>query len=189
MSRLMICLFAFGLSLIACANAGAEEVEHPIYRSWARHPIGTTITLKSVTTAGGQTIVTTKKTTLVRLTESSAELETTMTSDGTGKVVQSPSQSYTQRRMFPLFAGMTKDDVGKPPKGSTQGEETIKLAGRDFKTQWFDSNGQTEAGKSQTRTWMSDEVPGKLVKAVTQVPSAKNTTTVELIELKIPASK
>ncbi len=113
-----------------------------------------------------------------------------MTSDGTGKVVQSPSQSYTQPQMFPL---VRRDDERRrgetPERFNSQGEETIKLAGRDFKTQWFDSNGQTEAGKSQTRTWMSDEVPGKLVKAVTQVPSAKNTTTVELIELKIPESK
>lgn len=186
--------FQFFMSVIAIFlgvinTARAEEVEHPIYRSWARHPIGTTIILKSVTTSGGNTIETTNKTTLVKLTDSTAVLETTMTSDGTGKVVESPPQTYIQRRMFPLFAGMTKEDIGKPPKTSKHGEETIKLAGREIKTQWFDSTGQTEVGKSLTRTWMSDDVPGKLVKAVTQVPTAKNTTTVELIEFKIPDNK
>lgn len=184
--RMSVLVMTLPLSLSAFDTATAEEVEHPIYRSWAKHPIGTTITLRSVTISGGHTIVTTNRTRLVKLTASAAELETTMTSDGTGKVVESPPQTYSQRRMFPLFAGMTKDDIGKPPKTSKNGEETLKLVGKEIKTRWFDSTGQTEVGKSSTRTWMSDDVPGKLVKAVTQVPAAKNSTTVELIEFMIP---
>jgi hypothetical protein len=142
-----------------------------------------------VTSSGADKIETSKKVTLVDLTGGKAVLDIRITSDGTGKVVESPPQTYNQRRMFPLFPGMTKDDIGKPPKTSKNGEETVKLVGKEIKTQWFDSTGQTDAGASFTRTWMSDDVPGKLVKAVTRVPSAKNTTTVELVEFKIPDKK
>jgi len=172
-----------------CLTASAEEVEHPIYRSWARHPIGTAVTLRSVTRSAEHTIVTTKTSTLVKLTDVGAEIEVRTVSDGTGTLVEAPLQTYTQRKMFPLFPGMTKDDIGKPPKSSKNGEETLEMAGRTIKTQWFDSTGETEAGKSFTRTWMSDDVPGKLVKAVTRVPSAKNTTTVELVEWVCPEPK
>jgi hypothetical protein len=164
----------------------AEEVEHPVYKSWASHPVGTSITLKSVTTSGNKKIVTTNKTTLVELTPDKATLEVIMVSDGTGQVVESPPQTYTQRRMFPLFGDVKKEDVGKPPKGSKQGEETLKVLGKEYQTQWFDAKGRTDAGETFTRTWMSDKIPGKLIKAVTKVPAADNQTSVELIELKIP---
>ena len=90
MPRFLIRMSVLVISLGAFGTATAEEVEHPIYRSWARHPIGTTVTLRSVTTSGGHTIETTNKTMLVKLTDSTAVLETTMTSDGTGKVVEAP---------------------------------------------------------------------------------------------------
>ncbi len=186
MQGFFVTLSAAVLASGALAGVAVEEVEHPAYKSWARHPAGTSVTLKSVTTTQGVTIVTTKKTTLVKLTDEGAVLETVMTSDATGKEVESPPQTYVQRRMFPMFAGVKKEDIGKPPGSSTRGEETVKLAGKEFKATWFDSKGRVESGETFTRTWMSDEVPGRLLKAVTKVPDADNMTTVELIEVKAP---
>ncbi len=184
MRRFLVTLTAVFAS---CAPvAAAEEVEHPAYKSWARHPVGTSVALKSVTTTKGVTNVTTKTTTLVKLTAEGAVLETVRVSDGTGKVVESPPEAYLQRRMFPLFAGVKKEDVGKPPGSSTRGEETVKLAGKEYKATWFDSKGSVEGGETFTRTWMSEEVPGRLLKAVTKVPKADNMTTVELVEVKTP---
>jgi len=187
MTRSTVRLSAALLALCAPAfAAAAEEVEHPAYRSWARFPVGTSVTLKSVTTTQGVTNVTTNRTSLVKLTDREAVLETVMTSDATGRVVVSPAQTYVQRRMFPLFAGVKREDVGKPPGPSKQGEETLRLAGTEYKATWFDSSGRVESGETLTRTWMSDEVPGRLLKAVTRVPKADNATTVELIERKSP---
>ena len=43
-----------GLVLEWCTGVlVAEEVEHPTYRSWAQHPLGTSIVLEKVTEAGG----------------------------------------------------------------------------------------------------------------------------------------
>lgn len=182
-AKLSAAVFA---SCALASAATAEEVEHPAYKSWARHPVGTSVTLRSVTTTQGVTNVTTNTTTLVKLTESEAVLETVMTSDATGRVVETPAQTYVQRRMFPLFAGVKKEDVGKPPGSSTHGEETVKLAGKEYKATWFDSNGRVEAGATSSRTWLSEDVPGRLLKAVTRVPKADNVTTVELIGIKTP---
>lgn len=185
MQRFLVMLSAAfaSCSLVAAA---AAEVEHPVYTSWARHPVGTSVALKAVTTTGGVTNITTNTTTLVKLTDEGAVLETVMISDATGKVVESPPQTYLQRRLFPLFAGVKKEDIGKPPGASTRGEETVKLAGKEYKATWFDSKGSGDAGETFTRTWMSDEVPGRLLKAVTKVPKADNMTTVELVEVKTP---
>ena len=186
MQRCLVTLSAAVLASCALAGAAAEEVEHPAYKSWARHPVGTSVTLKSVTTTQGVTIVTARTTTLVKLTDEGAVLETVTTSDATGKEVEAPPQIYLQRRMFPLFAGVKKEDIGKPPGSSTRGEETVKLAGKAYRATWFDSKGRVESGETFTRTWMSDEVPGRLLKAVTKVPDADNMTTVELVESKTP---
>lgn len=185
MHRSLVTLSAAAFASFALTVV-AEEVEHPAYRSWARHPAGTSVALKSVTTTQGVTNVTTKRTTLVKLTDEGAVLETVSISDATGRLVEAPPQTYVQRRMFPLFAGVRKEDIGKPPGSSTQGEETVKLAGKEYKATWFDSKGRVESGATFTRTWMSDEVPGRLLKAVTKVPKADNMTTVELVEIKTP---
>ena len=60
------------------------------------------------------------------------------------------------------------------------------IAGTTYTALWYESKGSTEAGPSVTRTWMTDEVPGKLLKAVTRVPAAGKTTTVELVEIRTP---
>ncbi len=187
MSRFFILGFATILAAMALSTVDAEEVEHPIYRSWARHPVGTAVTHKSVTTTDGPTIVTTTTTTLVELSAAKAVLETTTISNATGDTVEGPPLRYNQKRMFPLFPGVKKEDIGKPSGAIAKGEETLTLGGIAYQAEWFDSKGRTDAGETFTRTWMSDEVPGKLLKAVTRVPAAENTTTtVEMVEIKRP---
>jgi len=179
----------FAALFASCALAStveADEVESPIYRSWANFKVGTTITLRSVTGAKDREVQTT---TTQRLTESNNErvvLEVVVTSDSTGQKVENRPQTYVYKRMFPLFPGVKKEDIGKPPGSQDQGEETIELGGKKYKAQWYGSKGQTEAGPSISKTWMSDEVPGKLLKSITRVPAAGKTTTLELIEIKTP---
>jgi hypothetical protein len=174
-------------ALAALASpATAEEVEHPAYKSWARHPIGTYVTIRSVTTSLGSALTTTTTYKLLELKADKAVLQVRKVSDATGTTVESPTSSYDQQRMFPLFPGVKKEDVGKPANASMQGEETLKLAGREIKTVWYDTKGRGDAGETLTRTWLSEEVPGRLVKAVTRIPKASTVVTLELTEFKTP---
>ena len=180
---------AFVAVLAATALApvvAAQQVESPIYKSWARHPVGTSVALRSVTGSDGRTIETTTTSTLLELTAEKAVVETVVVSDATGEEVKSPPQKFEHRRMFPLFPGMKAEDIGKPVGVLAQGEEAVEVGGKTYPARWFESKGQTEAGESVTRTWMSDEVPGRLLKAVTRVPATGKTTALELIELKTP---
>ena len=171
-SPLFLCLLA------ACVSA--EEVEHPAYKSWASQPIGTTIAIRSVTASAQSTITTTTTTKLVKFEPDKAILETSKVSDATGKVVEGAPDRLEQRKMFPLFAGVKKEDIGQPTNAIARGEETLKLAGREIKTTWYDVKGKGDAGDTFTRTWLSDEIPGRLVKAVTKIPKASTTVTLEL---------
>jgi hypothetical protein len=177
---------AFAALLVATATAPAEEVESPIYRSWAKHEVGTVVKYRSVTSSKGRDVESIIAYRLTARDDKKVVVEMVVTSDATGKKVESDPQSFTTRRMFPLLPGVKKEDIGKPRGATESGEETVELAGKAYKAQWYGSKGRTEAGESLTRTWMSDEVPGKLLKSVTDVPAADKKTTVELIEIQAP---
>jgi hypothetical protein len=169
------------------ANASADEpVESPVYKSWARYKVGTSIRLQAVTLIQGNRVETTTTARLVELTDEKVVVESVTASDGTGKAIENAPQKLVYRRAFVLLPGVKREDVGKPDGSIARGEESLKLAGKEYKAQWFDSKSRVEAGEALTRTWMSDDVPGKLLKSVTKVPAADKTTTLELVEIKTP---
>ena len=151
------------LALLAASavapGASAESIDSPIYKSWARHKVGTTITHVSATEARGQRIETTTTYQLLELTDEQAVIKSTVVSDATGtKVEQSPTTSRVKRE-FILLSGVKKEEIGKPRGVLKEGEETLSVAGRPYKAHWCDTKGRTEVGETFTRTWFSDEVP------------------------------
>src|SRR5262249_40334962 len=132
------------------------------------------------------TITTTTTYKLLELKKDKAVLEVRKVSDATGARVESPPGTYDQQRMFPLFPGVKKEDIGRPTNAVSPGEESLQLARREIQTVWFDTKGRGEAGETLTRTWMSEDVPGRLVRAVTRIPKASTTVTLELTEFKVP---
>src|SRR5262249_22934765 len=144
-------------AMIAAAPGFAEEVEHPAFASWARHPVGTAVVIRAVTeTNGRRTTTSTTTSTLVELKKDAAGTENRKVSDATVSVVESPPDRYEQAKMFPILKGMKKEDIGKPLNAVAQGEETLKIAGREIKTIWFETRGQREGATILTRTWLSD---------------------------------
>jgi len=173
-------------TLALAPDAGAEEVINPIYKSWAGHKPGTTITMKTTTPTAQGRIEVTVRYKLIKLEPSKAVIESVTTSDTSGKAVESPPERFEIRRMFPLLPGVKKEQVGKPSGAVAKGEETITLVGKEYKAQWYDTKGRTEAGESIARTWMAEDFPGMVLKEVTRVPSTNKVTTRELVEFKAP---
>jgi hypothetical protein len=168
----------------ARGTARAEEVESPQYASWARHPVGTTVRLRTVTeAAGARSIETTASYRLVKTTADAVVVEMKVVSDAPGSEPEGTSQELTIRRLFPLFPGVKKEDIGKPEGVTKQGEEAVTVAGRTYRARWYEGRGATEAGPSESRTWTSDEVPGRLIRSVTKVPKANKTVTQELVAI------
>jgi hypothetical protein len=43
---------------------------------------------------------------------------------------------------------------------------------------------RVEAGVTETKTWISDQIPGGLVRSISTTPAVRSKTTMELLELR-----
>jgi hypothetical protein len=182
----MIRLLPFIVAMVCLSGSTAlgQTVEAPIYTSWARFPVGTTITLRTTyESSDGKKDESTTTQRLVSKGEKEVVVEQVRPADDGEEI----TQTFKHRRLFPLLGGMKPEDVGKPRDALAQGEETLQIAGKSFKTIWHDQRSQTEAGPAITRSWIADDVPGRLLKAVTRLEKGTTaTTTIVLVEIETP---
>ncbi|WP_165070739.1 hypothetical protein [Paludisphaera rhizosphaerae] len=184
MNKPLVALFVQAALVAVAPTANAENVDHPTYLSWAKQPLGTRVVTRSRSESKGGVLTTTTTTTLKAVKPEKVVLETLKVSDATGSLVESPPERRDQYRLFPLIGKMRKEDVGKPTDALAQGEEKLTVSGREFKAIWFDTKGVGDGGLKWTaRTWMSDDVPGRLLKSVTRYADAGVTVTVEAVEI------
>ncbi|HJZ55799.1 MAG TPA: hypothetical protein VKE74_12600, partial [Gemmataceae bacterium] len=161
------------------------------YANWKRFPVGTMVRRKAVTAAEGAAGTTTSVETFTLQQVSDTEVvverqNTTERSDGSYRAVNPPELRKFLRR-FAIPSGMTADDFAKPARGAKPaGEETLTVLGKPYPTKGFTWTDSTEVGPMTIRVWLSDEVPGRLVRQVMTVPKVNTTTVEEVVELKIP---
>lgn len=175
-------MMLFGLSIVSVL---AEDVENPTYTNWAKHGVGTTVTVRSVVRFKDQKTESTTKTTLKRKDEKSLTLESVTTSDATGQVVKNDPVEQIVKRSFPLFPGVDRTKIGRPQGIMEQGVEKVEILGKVYDAEWYVTKATTEAGPSRTRTWISMEMPGQILKSITEVESAGKKVTDEVIEVEL----
>jgi hypothetical protein len=164
---------------------GGESFENPVYKRWANFPTGTTVTQRTTTANADSPLKTVTEIiyTLKEKKDDSIVVEFVATTTHTdGRSEKNPPQENNVRKTFVLPPGVKKP----PDRKSDEGEESLTVAGRVFKTRWYKGKDFTEAGELSSQTWSSDEMPGGLVKSVSQVPARRATITVEVIEVTIP---
>jgi len=164
-----------------------ELVEHPTYRQWKAFPEGTTVTRKTTTDSEltpGMT-VTVLVTSLKQKTDDFLVLESQSTTTyADGRVNEhKPVESKIPRKIR-LPEGMSAENWGKPQ--GTLVEEEVEAAGKKYRARKTESKGTTDAGDLYQTVWSSDEMPGGLVKSVSKVPAVKETTIIEITEVKVP---
>jgi hypothetical protein len=165
-----------------------EQVENPLYRSWAAFKKGTSVVHKSVTAADGNEAVTTTTTTCTLLDRTDDHVVVEMrakTRRYDGVETDNPPERLTNPRRIGLPPGMTRADFEKAA-GAGPAEETLKLGGKEYRTRRRTSKDRNEAGEVFVDTWTSDAVPGGLVRSVTRTPAIGKTTTQELVEVRTP---
>jgi hypothetical protein len=84
--------------------------------------------------------------------------------------------------MFPLFPGVDKTKIGRPQGVKSQGFETIEVLGKKYNAEWYETNASTEAGPSVTKTWISMDMPGQVIRSVTEVKAASKKVFLEVTE-------
>jgi hypothetical protein len=163
------------LTVGAALAAGQVAAKHP----WASFGVGSWAHLKttSVVNAGGQKIpsVIETKMTLVAKTADKVTIENEVIMGG---------RSISKTKMDLPLKGAAAATAAKPPAGAQfkTGSETITVAGRALKC--ITSEGVMDAGgtKTQSKTWISDQVPGGLVKS--QSSNAASETKMEMVDFK-----
>jgi hypothetical protein len=165
----------------------ARRAENPQYARWAKFRPGTTVVVREVTTTPTFTTDTTATYRLDELTDEIAVVSAggeIKAPDGT--VHDNPTIALRHARWIPLPEGKAAADVGKPEGTFAEGEQTITVGGKEYKTRWYKSKGRVEAGETETQTWYSDAVPGGLVRSVHRIPASNKAITAELVEVKLP---
>jgi hypothetical protein len=179
--------------LFVC-SAGAisqdkEQVENPFYKFWSTSKVGSTVALKETTkvtppAGSGDTGVEVKliEHKLVELTAEKAVVETVVTEGEIFGFVQSAPTKH----IYP--AKMSKEVLDELLKetGAKAEDTTLKVSGKDMKVKYL--TGTMKQGPDDEvdfKFWLSDEVPGAIVKRI-RVSKVKGVavaeTTIEMVK-------
>lgn len=185
-----ILVFHFHLFFYLTSAAQAQFVEHPGYTNWNRFPVGTSVTLRSQSVGkSDKTIETTTVMKLVRKTDKEVVISRQITTNATGETIKNEPFESSIKKNFPLFPGVDKTKIGRPQGTGEGGNESIEIMGKKYNAEWYVTKGTTEAGPSTTKTWISPDFPGQVLKSITEVPAGPNTTTEEVVHIEIPDLK
>lgn len=171
--------------VLAVSAARAAEVDNPEYAQWAKYKKGTSVTLKTTATVAGTTTETLTVTELLDVTDAKVVIETTTVLKVAGMEIKTPFKRDVPKKV--TVPDVKVDPKGKPAVKMETGTETLKLAGLELKTKWTVTKLEVMGTTTEMKMWMSDDVPGMIVKSETSTKGAfASTTKVELIEFKKP---
>jgi hypothetical protein len=174
-------------ALVAVVSAAsAEPIDNPAFKSWSKFKPGTQISMKTESEFNkmkSEIVIVSK---LVEVGADKCVIEVETTTKINGMEFKAPAMKQDVPKTYDL----PKPKDGKGPKVETpdvqkeEGKETLKIGGVEVKTTWMKYKSKSKAGESEGQTWMSDDVPGGLVKSVSK--SGDVSTKTELIEIKKP---
>jgi hypothetical protein len=166
-----------------------EMLPNQEFTDWSKFKKGTSVTLKTTSDAGGMKSEVVLTTTVVETGADKLVLETTSTTKVNGMEFKAPAVKRDVPKTVPLPPGIKKEDftATKPPGTYEEGAETVKIAGAVYKSKWYKSKFEMDKTKVESKMWLSEDVPGRLVKGETTVTGPVNVTTkMEVTEIKKP---
>lgn len=178
-------LLGASLFLMAADASHPPEPANPEYQQWSHFKPGTYVTLEREVFEHGENRVGVVEamahpphaavmrinTKLVDLNPDKAVLEETRIDLGEGSETEMPADKVT------LFANgeisNAKESLWeKPPKQETvketEGDEDLTVMGNKIKPHWVETSVKTGPELSWSKDWLSDDVPGGLVKEDTK---------------------
>ena len=177
-------------STLVWAEPKAELIDNPEYTHWKGFEPGTTITHRMVSKTGDstesrvETTVTLKsKTEKALVLTASMENIITIPGQGERKIATPPTD-----REVPAKLPKPKGTVESPVKPEVkEGTETIEVLGTKYDCKWHQSTMKMAGTTTVTKSWLSDQVPGRLVKMTSVVTGQINSKSeMTLIKLKKP---
>lgn len=182
-----ICCIAF----VSMATA-QETIENPSYTAWAKTKIGTQVIQKTTSEVLGQKFESTITYKLLEIKDDKVVIEMITKSKVSGTEVEQPATKFDVAKTTTVPTGMKKEDVqqGRPEGVIGEGEETLKIRGKEYKTKWYKYKRSAEGMEIESQSWICMDVPNLLVKMNSKVtgkdPNQSTTTMMELVEIKLP---
>ena len=161
------------------AGGGGDSKPAVAKNPWGSFKVGSYEVTKMTTAVAGTNMSTETKMTLVALTADKATVETAVTTMG----------NTTKTNVdIPLTASQapTTPAQGNAPNASVKtGNETLTIAGKSLNCKWTETESEMNGNKVNAKVWMSEEVPGFVVKSVTKTSGAASSeTTAEVTDFK-----
>ena len=167
------------------SGGGSTDTKPAVAKNpWGSFKVGSYETMKATTTtevAGNKTNMSTEtKMTLISLTADKATVEAATTVMG----------NTTKTNMdIPLAATQTTtpSPTGSAPSANAKtGTETLTIAGKSLSCKWTETESEAGGNKTVAKVWMSEEVPGFVVKMVTSTKGTMSSETVsEVTDFKV----
>jgi len=178
-------LAAVSCLMLACASVRAEQQENPAYKSWAKYKPGTSTTMVTSSDAGGQVSKTQTKSTLAEVAADKVVVDVVMSMEAAGQKMDMPAQKMEVPKMIEVPKAAPDAPVaGQPamPKADTKTSDAdVTVGAGTFKAKLTESTMDIAGSKTSSKVWMSDDVPGGMVKMEATTDGAmKSKTTQEL---------
>jgi hypothetical protein len=180
------------LAVLVLGPGGAtaqDKVDNPEFANWSKFKKGTSVTLKSVSSFNNMSSEASITSTLVEVGADKLVIEMTSSVKSGGMEFKGEPMKRDVSKTVTLPKDFKKEDFakGKPPGTYEEGTETIKVSGMEFKTKWYKYKADVEGTKTEAKMWMSEDMPGIMVKSEMTTSGAVATTTkMEVTELKKP---
>lgn len=166
------------------AAPATKKMDNPMYASWAKFKVGTTVKRVMETGVAGQKMTSTDK--LVELTDAKAVIETTMTTQMGEQSFDLPAQRRDEPKVLEIPA---VTDPNQPKPETKEGTGDVTTPAGTFSCKWAETTVAMKGMTSTSKVWQSDAVPGMVVKmeSTTSVEGmAPQRSTLTLIEVKKP---
>lgn len=147
--------------LLAVSLAGAETVDNPEYKQWAKFKPGAWVKYKSETVFRDQKTSKEMTTKLISVTSEKAVVETAMVMITGDQKMDMPGQSVD----VPAKVEKKTEPATAEKPQTKEGDETIEVAGKKLKCHWTETTMKTEGGGTAvSKVWMWEEIPGSVAR-------------------------
>jgi hypothetical protein len=160
----------------------ADLVENPEFLKWAKARVGTVVVHRTTTTTDGvkETTTSTTETRVKEIAENQIVLVTTTSMvRHDGFRTDDPPETVKIPRLVTLPPGVKREQFGQMTVTRT---DTVTACGKTLKCRVISSKDRSDAGSAEGETWVSEEVPGGLVKSVRRIENIRKTNTIELVK-------
>lgn len=136
----------------------AEKMANPDYVNWSQFKVGTSVTTRVISDAGGQRNEIIKTVKLVELHPDKAILEIS----GTQKYGDMQMTMATNREEVWSQIDRLAPMAGAPTPRT--GSETVQVGGKSYNAQWSETVIESQGVRTTSKEWRVSNFPGQVVK-------------------------